>query len=132
MLEYFEFALDNAAVSSAFTWLLLLFAVVLGWTVVVGCGATVAGCALALAATSLRAAARILAFCSGVRFVASKLCVKFVKVVDVGVDVGAGAGATVVVVVVVCVSIRSTIAFKASNWAPNSVKAVFRGLKWVL
>ena len=129
MLEYFEFALDNAEVSSAFTWLLVLFAVVLGWTVV-DWGAGVVGCALALAATSLRAAARILAFCSGVRFVASKLCVKFVKVVGVG--AGVGAGATVVVVVVVCVSIRAIRAFIASSWVPNSVKAAFRGLKWVL
>ena len=132
MLEYFEFALDIAEARSAFTWLLLLFAVVLGWTVVVGCGAAAAGWALALAAASLRAAARILAFCSGVNCIVDSVCSKFVKVVGVGAGAGAGAGATVVVVVVVCVSIRFTRPFIASSWAPNSVKAVFRGLKWVL
>ena len=62
---------------------------------------------------SLLAAARILAFCSGVRFVASKLCFKFAKVVGVG--AGVGAGVTVVVVVVVCVSIRSIRPFIASS-----------------
>ena len=55
----------------------------------------------------------MLFFCSGVRFVASKLCVKFVKVVGVG--AGVGAGVTVVVVVVVCVSIRSIRPFIASS-----------------
>ena len=122
MLEYCLFALAKAEDSSAFTWLLLLL---LFWTVVVGCGTGAVG----VTATSFLAAARIWAFCSGVNFIVESVCSNPEKLV-VGVDTDAAA--TVVVVVVVCVSIRSTRAFKVSNWAPNSVKAVFRGLKWVL
>ena len=131
MFEYCLFALDIAVLSSAFTWLLLLFAVVFGWTVVVGCGAAVAGWVLALAAASLRAAARILAFWDSDRFIVDSVCANPEKLV-VGVGAGVGAGATVVVVVVVCVSIRAIRAFIASSWVPKSAKAVFRGLKWVL
>ena len=127
MLEYCLFALAKVEDSSAFTWLLLLL---LFWTVVVGWGA-VAGWALALATASSRAAARILFFWDSDRFNVDSVCANLEKLV-VGVGAGVGAGVTVVVVVVVCVSIRSTIAFKDSNWEPNSVKAVFRGLKWVL
>ena len=99
--------------------LLLLF-----WTVVVGWAA-----GAGVAATSLRAAARILAFCSGVNCIDDNVCSKFAKLVAAG----AGAGAAVVVVVVVdCVSIRSTRAFIDSSWEPNSAKALLRGLKCVL
>ena len=125
MLEYCLFALDNAEASSAFTWLLLLFAVVLGWTVVVGWDAGAVG----VTATSFLAASRIWAFCSGVNFIVESVCSNPEKLV-VGVDTDAAA--TVVVVVVACVSIRSTRAFIASSWVPKSAKALDNGLKLVL
>ena len=99
--------------------LLLLF-----WTVVVGWAA-----GAGVAATSLRAAARILAFCSGVNCIVDNVCSNPEKLVAVG---AAAVGAVVVVVVVDWVSIRSTRAFIDSSWEPNSAKALLSGLKWVL
>ena len=122
MLEYCLFALDNAEVSSAFTWLLLLL---LFWTVVVGWGAGAVG----VTATSFLAAARIWAFCSGVNFIVESVCSNPEKLV-VGFDTDAAA--TVVVVVVVCVSMRSIRAFIDSSWVPKSAKALDNGLKFVL
>ena len=84
---------------------MLFWDVVVGWEV----------------ATSFWAAARILACCSWVRFVAASCCFKFVKLLFVGVDV-----------VELCVFMFLIISLRLSSWVPNSVKALDKGLKWVL